>query len=341
MKQPVKIFVSPAIRPKHGWLPETRDYVGVEFVDVPGKADIKLLVEKWSDTSRTVISSDNNVYWMRYISGSGRAGNLYKRADTRSGIGVDDKIPGIPEVSNFCFTGNDFLKNPYLINVPVGFNTPERVSQPDQYWMSSEKYQDIRYTGRLYWKGNTDNHMMRREVINYYRDKDPNFSVNSFEYNVYVDPCPEEVYTNYVSELKASDMSFCLRGDRPSTHSFFDLLQYGCIPVNINCMEVGWENILENVSDYMLNYDMISSSLDDIHTDIVNVMKDRERVLRMKRNCVELFETLFKDQPMYAWGEFILAKCIEIYKNNYDVTKISNKLISEEYLTMKGLTSKL
>ena len=339
MANDIRVFLPQ--RQKDKWFSSSTILNGVVFTDKPSEADIQINTSDWNSESSCFTNHEKQIYLMSYISSGSKNNKQFTRARIRHGFCVDDKIKGLPQPINFCFSHNDFCKNPYLITVPVGFNPPNGISQKPEYWKEKQKTQNIQYHGKLYWKGNSKNHFTRKTVLEYYENRDSRFNVSDFSDSVYRAPCKAQVYENYIQKLLNADMSFCLRGDRPSTHSFFDLLQHGCIPVNINCMDLGWSNILSDVSSYMLFYDLTKQTLDEIHSDIIRILEDKDRVLKMKHNCVNLFETLFKNQTRSAWGEFLLAKCIEIHKNDYDINKISNTLISSEYLQLKGFNQKL
>lgn len=317
------------------WFPENVE--GIEFVRNPKLADIVIKMGSWDDDAECLNKESRTIYMMPYIHGN--ATGKYTRKNMRNGFCVDDKI-GLPKVKNFCFSGNDLCEDSRIITIPVGFNNEASVSQEPLYWQKVPKIENFKHTGKLYWKGNGRNHATRRLILDFFGGL-PNFDVSIFEYSIYKEPCPSEVYKTYTNCLSNSDMSFCMRGDRPSTHSFFDLLQYGCIPIGINCMDIGWENIINNPTDYFLNFALPEDSLEYIHSKILELLSDENKILKMKQNCVNLFELFFKSQSKTAWGEFILAKCIEIFKKDFDPNRIDNTFVSSELLSLKGLNEKI
>jgi hypothetical protein len=315
-------------------------YPDINFVDEEKNADLIIRYSDWDIDSPAFIEDSREIYNMQYIASNNRG--PYRRTRVRSGFCVDDQIE-LPEVKNFCFTNNDFCKNPYFIQVPVIWNIPRTISKPKLYWRLKDRVDHVSYSNRVYWKGNITTHITREKIFDFFQENPhPNFCIESFERRVYVKPCPESEYDNYLKELSNSDMCFVLRGDRPSTHSFFDIIQCGCIPICINTMNIGWENIMENVEDYMLLFDLNKQTIKEIQAKILEVLSDKERVLKMKQNCINLFETFFRDTPSnLPWDEFRLAKSIQIYKNDFDISKIDSKLICDEFLKLKGLNSKI
>lgn len=320
----MKIFISKVFKDK--FLSE--DILKKIELTSEEQADFCLKVSGWKSDTCNIKQEHNTIYWMRYLSAS-------VRKNIRYGFCVDDRI-NLKPAKNFCFSRNDFCSDDRIIYLPVEFNTPHSISKNPYYWRDEPKIENIQYHNRLYWKGNIKNHETRKMIFDFYKNKDSRFIVDEFKQSIYTKPCYSNEHDNFTKELLSSDASFCLRGDRPSTHSFFDMLQYGCIPITINCMDIGWHNIMHNVEDYMLEFDLRKHTIDYIHSSIEDLLKDKERVLRMKRNCINLFEKVFKFQGPSAWGDFMVAKSIEIYKNNFDVTKIDNNLICEEYLNLKG-----
>jgi hypothetical protein len=324
----MKIYIP---QPLH-WFENIEKLQHVVICNNPKKADVIIRRTTWDPTSPAFQTTTKHINIMDFVRGAPLKGR-----DRRTGYYVDDKR-SLPHVMSMTFTQND-LSDPNIIIVPVDFNIPHTISQPALYWQHQPKMTQFEHHNRVYWKGSLANHESRETVFNYFKNKSKTYSVNPFEYRIYQKGghAPSSVYIDYIKQIQQSDMVFNLRGDRPSTHSFFDIIQNGCIPININCMDdLGWENIMVNPNDYMLNFDLRVHSLDHIHTEIMNVLQDRDRVSRMKRNCVELFETVFKNLS-FPWSEFILAKCFEIYKNNFDTALVSNKLICKEYLEIKGI----
>jgi hypothetical protein len=335
----MKIYVDNYLS-RTGFICTKAKYPDIEFVKEKKNADLMILPSDWNSDSPVFKENSRAIYRMKYIAANNKG--LYRRKGCRSGFCVDDKIE-VPEAKNFCFTRNDFCKNPYLIHVPVDWNIARTISKPPLYWRLKDRVDRVSYYNRVYWKGNVGNHRTRRKIFDFFQKKpNPNFCIEEFKHRIYVEPCPASEHDNYLKELSNSDMSFVLRGDRPSTHSFFDVIQCGCIPICVNAMNIGWENIMENVEDYMLLFDLSKQTVKEIQAKILEVLSDKEKVLEMKKNCIHLFETFFRDTPSnFPWDEFRLAKCIEIYKNDFDVSKIDNKLICDEFLKLKGLDSKI
>lgn len=307
---------------------------GFEFIDDRNKADIRILPSRITEDGACFKQCERTIFELDYISGkTKKVTGKYKRFAFREGFCVDDGI--LPPVENFCFSRNDFCLDPKIINVPVGFNLPTHVFKKYGYWQDEELFTNIKYNKRVFWKGSLGSHKLRYDVFNFFKNKEY-FDLQEFKHNVYKDGVEARIHDDYIKELINSDMGFVLRGDRPSTHSFFDLIQYGCVPIMINCLEVGWENILQDKQDFMLSFS-IDEGLDYINKQIIKYLINKENILNMKRNCLNLFETFFKQQEEFAWGEFLIAKCIEIYKNDFKTDGIDNKIICSEIFNIKNL----
>lgn len=313
--------------------------IHINFIDNQKDADLVILKLNLKEFEKAFSESSKVIYILPYLRSRGTFKGFH---DVRRGFYVDNAM-NLPKFKNFVFSNNDIGNDPYLIQTPVSFNPHEFINQPKLYWQSEKKI-NIQYMQRVYWKGNFT-HELRRKVFDYYaKTKDPRFTIEKFNYNIYLKK-PEladniNFYNDYINEIQNSDMGFNIRGDRPSTHSFFDMIEFGCIPININCMDLGWENIMDNTEDYMLNFDMRTQTIDYIHNAIVKTLEDQDKIIQMKHNCHNLFNTFFK-YTTYPWADFILAKCIQIYRNDFDITKIDNKLICQELLELKDLKGKI
>jgi len=64
--------------------------------------------------------------------------------------------------------------------------------------------------------------------------------------------------------------------------------------------------------------------------------------LYMKANIRRFHDMFFKhDCATFGFSEFLMAKCVEIYKNDFDIKKIDDLFICPEILNLKGLDHKL
>jgi len=249
----------------------------------------------------------------------------------RDGVCVDNRIPNLPDFNNFCFTQNDFCDIPYLIPKPFG---PQ--------FGNNETIKNENFHNKVFWSG-TITHSFRRDVTSFYEKvDDKRFDVSIFDQTIYRDGFKPGTYKTFLDNLSKSDVVYLLRGDRIWTNTFYDIIRAGCIPVMVNSMgDYGWENILKNVDDYMLRFDMREHSMEHIHQQVVSLLEDKERVLYMKNNIRKLHDTFFKHNVKYGFSEFLLAKCIEIYKNNFDQSKVDNLFISPEILKLKNIKEKI
>ena len=255
--------------------------------------------------------------------------------NSRKGFCVDNRILPRPDFNNFCFAGNDFCDIPYVIPAPLG---PK--------FGDNKTIKNENFNNKVFWSGGIT-HETRGNVLSFYNKvDDKRFNVSLFKdrpEKLYADGLKTETYETYLNNLSKSDIVYMLRGDRIWAHTFFDIIRCGCIPIMINSMnDYGWENIFTNVDDYMLRFDLREHSMEHIHQQVTLLLEDKERVLYMKNNIRKFHDMFFKHNcAAYGFSEFMLAKLVEIYKNDFDINKIDNKFISTEILSLKGLDSKL
>lgn len=324
----IAIFLEPLINERFF---EGISFDGVEFVNTPDEADFTVSggngSEKFNKKNIHILNSVKRV----------RAGR-----NLRNGYCVDNKVK-LPDLQNFYFTVLDFCNIPYIIPMPVGPTRAKCISQKPKYWLDYN-IQNTAYHNKVYWCGRSLTHKATRmPFIEFYNSLDDlRFDITEFKTNVYKTKVDPKVFTDHIIRLSNSDAAYIIRGDKPWAHSFFDVIMSGCIPIMISSMnDYGWENIFENVDDYMLRFDLREHSMEYIHEQVVLLLEDKERVLRMKENITNFYNTFFRHSADFGFGEFLLAKCIEIYKNDFDIEKVDDKFICSEILTLKGLKGKL
>jgi len=300
----------------------------INFVDDSSKdADLYFTEKDWRTYDSNKVKPNEASYLRnprKYVDRS-----LLNR---REGFCVDNRILPRLDFNNFCFTGNDFCDIPYVIPAPYG---PK--------FGDNKTIENETFHNKVFWSGSIT-HETRANVLSFYNKvDDKRFNVSLFKERVYSCRLKAGTYDTYLNNLSKSDVVYMLRGDRIWAHTFFDIIRCGCIPVMINSMnDYGWENIFTNVDDYMLRFDLRDHNMEDIHQQVVLLLEDKERVLHMKNNIRKFHDTFFKHNcAAYGFTEFLLAKLVEIYKNDFDINKINNKFISTEILSLKGLDSKL
>jgi len=295
------------------------------------------------DSSKDADLYFSQVHWNKYDSNKIKPNEVtnlgnprnYKKGglpNFRKGFCVDNGILHRPNFNNFCFTSNDFCNIPYFIPMPQG------PSFGDNKTIKNETFNN-----KTFWSGG-QTHETRGDVLSFYKKiDDKRFDVSLFKENVYRDGFKTGTYETYLNNLSKSDVVYILRGDRIWVNTFFDVIRCGCIPIMINSMnDYGWENIFTNVDDFMLRFDLREHSMEHIHQQVVLLLEDKERVLYMKNNIRKFHDMFFKHNcSKFGFSEFLLAKLVDIFKNNFDINKIDNKFISTEILNLKGLSDKL
>lgn len=300
----------------------------IKFVN-PSDDDADIIFKKinWAKYDPNKIKPNQVSYIARV-----RNAATKKQINIRRGFCIDNEISPRPDFKNFCFTSNDFCDIPYLILVPSG------PGFGDNKTIKNENFHN-----KVFWSG-TLTHSTRRDFWSFYNTiDDERFNVSLFDQRVYKDGFKPGTYEAFLDNLSKSDIVFLLRGDRIWVNTFFDVIRAGCIPIMINSMnDYGWENIFQNVDDYMLRFDLREHTMEYIHQQVVSLIEDRERVLYMKANIRRFHDMFFKhDCARYGFSEFLLAKCVEIHKNDFDINKIDDKFICPEILNLKGLGGKL
>lgn len=336
MKSPISIFTRPKIKDANF---KDFSFDSIKFVDSEDEADFSIVKSSIEEYDSEFFKERRKKY-ICLIS----ALQYSQRKNIRNGYCIDDRIDNIPNFKNFCFSTNDFCDIPYLITMPHGPTSAKNVSQKPKYWLDYN-IQNTSFHNKVYWCGRSGTHSTtRKPFMNFYNSiDDSRFNISEFQFNVYggknIIP---SIFTDHIDRLSSSDAAFVLRGDRPYAFSFFDVIMSGCIPIMISSMNYyGWENIFENVDDYMLRFDLREHSMEYIHEQVVLLLEDKDRVLHMKKNIANFYNTFFRHSANFGFGEFLLAKCIEIYKNDFDIEKIDDKFICSEILTLKGLKGKL
>lgn len=307
----------------------------VKFVDSKDEADFSIKKVFFDDINSEFFN--NNRKTICFI----QAIPYYKRVDIRKGYCVDNRAD-IPNLENFCFSSNDFCNIPYMIPTPNGPLPPRYCNQKPRYWLDCN-IKNIDFHNKVYWRGRLSTHESRKSIIEFYNSiNDPRFNITELIENIYQTEANQNIYIDHIERLSNSDVGLVLRGDRPWAHIFFDVIMTGCIPVMISSMnDYGWENIFENVDDYMLRFDLREHSMEYIHEQVVLLLEDKERVLRMKANIANFYNKFFKHSASFGFAEFFIAKCVEIYKNDFDLEKIDDKFICSEVLKLKGIDGRL
>lgn len=300
----------------------------ITYVNEPADSDFHFTLKNFNSYNPSEIKSHEISYLLGVRDDIDR-----EQVRVREGFAVDNKISPRPDFTNFCFTHNDFCDVPYLIPAPFG------PKFGDNKTIKNENFHN-----KVFWSGSLT-HSTRRDFWSFYRKSinDTRFNISVFGERVYVNGFKPGTYETFLDTLSNSDIVYLLRGDRIWTHTFYDIIRAGCIPVMISSMNYyGWENIMKNVDDYMLRFDLREHSMRHIHQQVVSLLEDRSRVLHMKANIRKLHDMFFKhNNPEYGFSEFLLAKCIEIYKKGFDINKIDDKFICPEILNLKELGGKI
>ena len=320
-------------------------YEDIEFVKSlknQDKADLVFSGLDWSkyiDNLNFYHNNPNHVIDIRFQGMRVREG-----LNLRKNYNVDNCID-LPyhQIKNIMFSNYDFHKKNNIIPVFSGPTHFEDLKKPQLYWTKDKLPRNNVFHNKVFWKGSLSTHFSRKEIYNFYKNiDDSRFNIEAFKLNIYKNQSTPEQFDYYMKELCCKDIVFILRGDRPWANSFYDVIRAGCIPVMISSMNnFGWENIIKNVDDYFLRFDIRTQTMDHIHEQVCKLLDDKDRVLQMKSNIRKLYKTFFDRPCPFGASEFIWGKCLNLYKNNFDTNKIDGKFICSDVLDLKGLPGKL
>ena len=311
----------------------------VDLVDVENKADVIILTttpEAYLNNKEHYANNPNIFFLLSQFT------RFRKNRHLRKNYAVDNQaeLP-FSEFKNYKFTSNDFEDKPYIIPFFPGPTPGALVGKSANYWLDDHINLNINHNNKVLWIGTVENHESREQVYNFYQKVNDNrFEISNFDESIYLKSIEASVYDNYIDKLCESDIAYILRGDRAWAHSFHDVIRAGCIPVMVSSMnDYGWENIINNVNDYFLMFDIRVHTMEFIHTKIVELLEDRERVLFMKANIRHLYKTFFHNSANSE--EIIIAKCLQIFRNDFNHNMIDDKVICNELLELKNIKEKI
>lgn len=311
----------------------------IDLVDVKNKADVIILstTPEMYIKNKQYYANNPNIFFIL-----SQFTRFRKNRHLRKNYAVDNEaeLP-FDEFKNYIFTSNDFEGKPYIIPFFPGPTPGRFLGKSDNYWLSDHVNLNTNFNNKVFWTGTVENHESRSRVYNFYQKLNDNrFEISNFNESIYEKSIEASVYDNYIDKLCTSDIAYILRGDRAWAHSFHDVIRSGCIPVMVSSMnDYGWENIINNVNDYFLMFDIRVHSMEFIHNKVVELLKDRERVLFMKANIRYLYKTFFHNSANSE--EIIIAKCLQIFRNGFKYNMIDNKIICKELLELKNIKEKI
>jgi hypothetical protein len=241
------------------------------------------------------------------------------------------------------------VKNPYVINVPLGFTNPKLIGQNSLSMLNIE-FDNVNFKNNVFWRGGRT-HQIRRNLDSLILDNpekysDFNFHPQNTLYELHnYKKVPDLFYKKYIEELKLSDFVFNIRGDLPWTFSFWDILRTTSIPININCMyqDIGFENVGIDIEKMSLNFntdifneEYILDYMKDLHSNIDLVIEYKTYIKEVTGYLISFFKDVYKESShlnldfwkiIPSW--FIAKKILNILKNpnHYD-----NKLLCRESL---------
>jgi len=339
----MKIFIN---KHRKNMLTENLSYDGVEFINSPSaQSDADLIFSEkiyWNEYVKDIKHFHDNPNHVINISLLGM--RVREKRNLRANYNVDNCID-IPydKIQNIMLSHFDFYKKNNIIPTFRGPTGSNLLNKPESYWITDKLPKNDKFHNKAFWRSRVSTHGSRKEFYKFYNNiNDSRFEIEDFKLNIYQKQGTSEQFDSYMNELCNKDIVFVLRGDRTWANSFYDVIRAGCIPVMISSMnDFGWESIMNNVDDYFLRFDIRTQTMDYIHEEVCKLLDNKDRVLEMKANIRKLYKTFFSHSCSFGASDFIWGKCLNIHKNNCDLTKIDDKFICSDVLELKGLPGKL
>jgi hypothetical protein len=340
----MKLYLGPGPH-RQDTFPSAESIPGIEFIKTsPDEADMSFSAETWDTYINNLSYFHDNPNHVIHVqippNWRHRAGE-----NLRINYNVDNRIDiQFDQIKNKMFSHLDFCKT----NIVTYFHGPTSsmtLNKRRNYWMVDKLQKNDKFHNKVYWRGNLT-HVSRKKFFNFYNKlNDTRFQIEKFGINIYTDKTQKNLSSQfdiYMNELCQTDISYVLRGDRPWANSFYDVIRAGCIPVMISSMnDFGWENIMSDVDDYFLRFDIRTQPMEYIHEQVCKLLEDEDRVLQMKANIRKLYKTFFHHPGYFGTLRFCWGKCLEIYKNNYDLCKVDDKFICYDMLELMGIQNKI
>lgn len=311
-------------------------YDGIaRVVKDPHNADV--LLKKWDIHDNNNIYEDPNHYKTVYVHHSLRAArmDMHKKMSMRKGMNVDqcDCYVRNPHQPRMLFSHLD-LDYTKAIYVPVSFIDHVRIGQKKDYWYNNNNNNNpITYHKRAYWSGNIANHEFRDWVYKAIHNL-PNILSTPQNNDVYAKhhKPDQRFYQNMISNIRQSDIFFVIRGDLPSTFTFFDTISNNTIPCEIGCRYGGmdWQSIGYNVNDILITLEPTQTLTNgNSYKKILDLMHKPKKIIHMKNTIKDFYmRFIATDRPYqqrchYLIGlgymDFVVAKILQFIDNNYTV----------------------
>ena len=298
------------------------------FVLTKNEEDVDVFFEEYDPVlQKNLIAKPKTIYWINI--------NDYKRQNIRNADTVDQHFLQDNTCNGIIFGKTLDLYGDNIINLPLGHMLFESISK-DRNFFKEVSETPFEYYNKCYWRGNKT-HITRKTLIDFlYKKKDNRIDAEFWEPKTGSTYRPNEKrpdsweYDNYFKALSKSDIGLCIRGDRPWLYSFFDIVRAGSIPVCINTQyhNLGWENIGYDINELLLSYDLTKGDkLEDVYNGIDELLKNRDKCLRMKKNLRHFYKTFYLTDRSHnvehvpkkyiGFSDFIAAKIIEIIEDSF------------------------
>lgn len=300
--------------------------------------DRNIITNKYEQGERHKIVYVNiNDFRKTYWEKNGRAS-----LDVCHGTQVDSKVlkqfKPVKHGLSFSIMDIDLLESK-TIGTPGGYTRPCNISQPTSYF--TDQYNSTNqntYHNRIYWRGDIKNHEVRAlflESMEKFGDKRidiaPYKPISGAVYGR--EKPPANGYTDYFNALQNSDISLQMRGHVPWAYTFLDILRAGCIPclINTEYQNLGWEQLGIVKDEMFISFDVYKHTPEYIYSEIIKLLEDREKVLKMKQNIHNFFKKYiitdrdihdYNDRILPGWMDFYAAKLLEYIYCDYKVEKL-------------------
>ena len=282
------------------------------------------------------------------------------RKNIRKGKNVDqfyfDKFVKNRKLINFSFSDAEL---PNVINLPLSYNGSTNISQPDNYWLDFNTSAHKKYFNKVYWSGNTT-HKSRMIIQEMMLFANPSFKLQFWkpvgkksnrEAGIYASknkPMSSE-YIDFFKNLSHNDISLCIRGDKPWTHSFFDYLRASNAVAFVDTFyhKLGWEKLGLKKEDMFWFFDTSKQDSKTIYNTLSTDIQNKSLILKKKKLAYDFYTKYIMTDRLYqakelntlytGWMDFFVGKLLELKDNNYKL--VDNCLFSQHVDLVKNMTS--
>jgi hypothetical protein len=335
----IKIFIDSQWN--RSWLSKI-DYVKItdsledcDFILINIHIDVKKLEDIPSQIGDSIKLYDKYLYKIiAFLSAAWEARRI--NSEPRKDYEVDRHIKEHLNKKIKYFTCLDMFGD-NIVFFPASPTPKDNIKQPSGYYKVYFDNKENHYN-KIFFRGQLS-HDDRNKVLNKLQSYNDNrFDLKSIDISIYRQgqAIPDKHYETYIEQLKQSDIALFIRGDRDMCFNFWDYLRCNVIPCfygNFSYKNLGFEKIGYKFEDLFIYIER--DEIDVMHEKLINILNDKDRILRMKSQLNDFYNKYIVSCPLYknefdnditCHSPFFLGKLLEIKNNNYEL--IDNKYFS-------------